>query len=115
MTAAPQPGLRFVLQFSTGESITVWGTGLIGRAPAAEPGEYFDHLVTITDQGKSVSKTHLEFGVESGWFWVLDRFSGNGSRVRAPEGEADFCAPGRRYRVPRGGRVDIGDQFFIVA
>jgi hypothetical protein len=111
----PPPPARFILQFSTGESFSVTGTGLIGRHPVAEPGEYFDHAVTIGDPGKSVSKTHAEFGQDDGEFWVLDRFSGNGSVVRAPGDEPRFCEPGRRYRVPRGGRVDIGDQFFIVS
>jgi len=108
-------GDRFVLQFSTGESVTVSGAGLVGRNPVAEPGEYFDHAVPIADPGKSVSKTHLEFGQDDGVFWVLDRFSGNGTVLREPGAEPRYCEPGRRYRVSRGGRVDIGDQFFIVS
>ena len=106
---------RFVLQFSTGESVTVTGNGLIGRNPVAEPGEYFDHLVTIVDPGKSVSKTHLEFGQEAGGFWVSDRFSGNGTIARQPEGEPIRCDPGKRYRVTRGSRVSIGEQFFVIS
>lgn len=105
---------RFVLQFSTGESVAVTGTGLIGRNPVAEPGEYFDHAVPVADPGKSVSKTHLEFGQGDGWFWILDRFSANGTVLREPGEAPRYCEPGRRYRVPRGGRVDIGDQFFSV-
>jgi predicted component of type VI protein secretion system len=111
----PAPPARFILQFSTGESFSVTGTGLVGRHPVAEPGEYFDHAVTIADPGKSVSKTHVEFGQDDGVFWVLDRFSGNGTVVREPGEDPRYCEPGRRYRVPRGGRVDIGDQFFIVS
>jgi hypothetical protein len=108
-------GNRFVLQFSTGESVSVSGTGLIGRHPLPEPGEYFDSFVAIIDPGKSVSKTHLEFGQDSGSFWVSDRFSGNGTIVREPERQARRCEPGKRYRVVRGTRVDIGEQFFIVS
>ena len=55
-------GERFVLQFSTGESFTVYGSGLIGRNPRSEPGEYFDQLVRVLDPSRSVSKVHLEFG-----------------------------------------------------
>jgi hypothetical protein len=106
---------RFVLQFSTGESTTVYGAGLIGRNPMAEPGEYVEHLVVIRDPGRSVSKTHLEFGQDSGTFWVLDRFSGNGSVLREPDAAPRRCEPGRRYPIPRGSRVDIGDQFFVVS
>jgi hypothetical protein len=108
-------GDRFVLQFSTGESVSVSGTGLIGRNPVAEPGEYFDSLVTIVDPGKSVSKTHLEFGQDAGAFWVSDRFSANGTVLREPDRPMRRGDAGKRYRVVRGTRVDIGEQFFIVS
>jgi predicted nucleic acid-binding Zn ribbon protein len=106
---------RFVLQFSTGESVTVSGAGLVGRNPAAQPGEVVDQLVTVFDAGKSVSKTHLEFGQEAGRFWVSDRYSTNGSTVRQPDADPKRCEPGRRYFVARGTRVDIGEQFFVVS
>ena len=108
-------GERFVLQFSTGESVTVFGSGLLGRNPTPQPTEYFDQLVSISDPGKSVSKTHLEFGQEAGSFWVSDRFSGNGSAVREPESSPRRLVAGKRYRIVRGTRVDIGEQFFVVS
>lgn len=108
-------GERYVLQFSTGESIVVAGTGLIGRNPSPEPSEYVDELVAIFDVGKSVSKTHVEFGQESGRFWVSDRYSTNGTVVRQPDTDAVRCEPGKRYLVARGSRVEIGEQFFIVS
>jgi hypothetical protein len=110
-----EAGERFVLQFSTGESVTVFGSGLLGRNPAPQPSEYFDQLLTISDPGKSVSKTHLEFGQEGGSFWVSDRFSGNGSAVREPEAPPRRLVAGKRYRIVRGTRVDIGEQFFVVS
>lgn len=108
-------GNRFVLQFSTGESFTVHGSGLIGRNPQPEPGEFFDHLIRVLDTGKSVSKTHLEFGQESGAFWFKDRFSGNGTIIREPDISARRAEPDRRYRVVRGTRIDIGEQFFVIS
>ncbi len=108
-------GARFVLQFSTGESYTVLGSGLAGRNPRPEPGEYVDHLVTIVDPGRSVSKTHFEFGQHEGVFWVSDRHSGNGSVLREPGAEPRVCEPGRRYPVVRGTRIDIGEQFVVVS
>jgi hypothetical protein len=110
-----ETGERFVLQFSTGESVTVFGSGLLGRNPTPQPTEYFDQLVSITDPGKSVSKTHLEFGQDAGAFWVSDRFSGNGSTVREPESSPRRLVAGKRYRIVRGTRVDIGEQFFVVS
>ncbi|GAA1735976.1 FHA domain-containing protein [Microcella frigidaquae] len=108
-------GARFVLQFSTGESYTVLGSGLAGRNPRPEPGEYVDHLVTIVDPGRSVSKTHFEFGQEAGTFWVADRHSGNGTVIREPGAEPRPCTPGNRYPVVRGTRIDIGEQFVVVS
>jgi hypothetical protein len=108
-------GSEYVLQFSTGENVTVDGTGLVGRAPLPQPGERFDQLVRIVDPGKSVSKTHLEFGQEHGQLWLSDRWSGNGTIVRPRDEPARRLEPGTRVRVSRGCRVEIGEQFFIVA
>ncbi|WP_084620268.1 zinc ribbon domain-containing protein [Agromyces italicus] len=105
---------RFTLRFSTGETLTVFGTGLIGRRPLPQPGEEFDHLVQIADRTLSVSKTHLEFGEHDGVLWVADRFSGNGTVVRRPDDGALRCEPGRRYLVPRGSRVELAEQSFVV-
>jgi hypothetical protein len=115
LVADSASGTRYVLQFSTGESVTVAGSGLIGRNPAMQPGEYVDQLVPIFDAGKSVSKTHLEFGQEAGRFWVSDRYSTNGSVIRQPDAEPRRCDPGRRYFIARGTRVDVGEQFFVVS
>ena len=114
-SAAAIRGDRFVLQFSTGESVTVSGTGLVGRNPLSEPGEYFDHLVRVLDATRSVSKTHLEFGQQAGAFWVSDRYSGNGTIVREPDRPGIRCEPGKRQVVTRGARVVIGEQFFVVS
>lgn len=110
-----QSGERFILQFSTGESVSVYGSGLIGRNPHPEPGEHFDQMVRIVDATRSVSKTHLEFGQESGAFWIKDRFSGNGTVVREPDVRPARAIPDHRHRVLRGSRVDMGEQFFVVS
>lgn len=112
---AAKAGARFVLQFSTGETFTVQGTGLIGRNPQPEPGEYFDQLVRVLDASRSVSKTHLEYGQQDEMFWIRDRFSGNGTVFSEPGAPGLRCAPDKRYRIARGTRVEIGEQFFIVS
>jgi hypothetical protein len=118
LEAAPPvaPAVRpFTLSFSTGESVVVAGSGLIGRRPIAQPGEQVDQLVAISDPARSVSKTHLEFGVEAGELWICDRYSGNGTVAHPLGGVARLCEAGRRYRVTRGTRVEIGDQWFDVS
>lgn len=113
--AVPSPERRpVVLQFSTGDSVTVLGSGLLGRNPRPEPDEVVDHVVIVSDPTRSVSKTHLEFGFDGDAFWVSDRHSGNGTVVREPGQLPRYCEPGRRYHVARGTRVDMGDQFVII-
>ncbi|PYY47631.1 hypothetical protein DEI84_10740 [Curtobacterium sp. MCBD17_023] len=104
----------FLLHFSTGERLGVHGSALLGRLPRPEADEQFDGLLTIRDPGKSVSKTHLELGRDGDDLWVSDRYSGNGTMIRHIDGSIRRCEPGRRYRVERGARVDIGEQFFLV-
>ncbi|GAA1841627.1 hypothetical protein GCM10009750_29910 [Agromyces salentinus] len=105
---------RFVLRFASGEIRVVFGTGLIGRRPMPQPGESFDHLVHVADPSRSVSKTHLEFGVHDDSLWIADRFSGNGTTLRRIDEVALRCEPGRRYLVPRGTVVEMAEQSFTV-
>ncbi|WP_022881712.1 FHA domain-containing protein [Gryllotalpicola ginsengisoli] len=109
-----EPVPTWVIAASTGERVIVAGSGLLGRKPVTPAGEQFDQLITIADPTRSVSKTHLEFGVEAGELWVLDRYSANGTAVVSPDGQRRVCEPGRRYRVARGSRVEIGDQHLTI-
>lgn len=104
----------FSLVFSTGESIRVAGTGLVGRNPAPAEGEHVDYLVQLIDPQRSVSKTHLAFGLEDGGLWVADRASSNGSRLRPGEPDTLELMPHRRTLVERGTRIGIGDEWFEV-
>ncbi|HEV7184188.1 MAG TPA: hypothetical protein VGN33_06795 [Leifsonia sp.] len=112
---AEAPVVRYTLSFSTGETVVVTGPGLVGRRPIAQPGEQVEQLVAIQDAARSVSKTHLEFGLEAGELWICDRYSGNGTVARPLGGVARQCEAGRRYRVTQGTRVEIGDQWFDVS
>ncbi len=105
----------FVLTFSTGQVVSVRGSGLIGRKPLAQPDEIFDDLIQVADADRSVSKTHLEFGQHDDEFWVSDRVSANGTVIRRPSETAETLEPGRRYVLPRGTRVEIADHSFSVA
>jgi PPM family protein phosphatase len=72
---------RFALEFDDGSFLVVRGRGLIGREPTATAGEPTTHLVTLTDPTCSLSRTHLEFGVDNAGLWVRDRHSTNGSAI----------------------------------
>ena len=114
-TAALPSSVTFVMSFSTGQRVSVQGSGLIGRKPLPQPDEIFDDLIRVMDADRSVSKTHLEFGQHDGEFWVSDRVSGNGTVIRRPGETAESLEPGRRYVLPRGTRVEIADHSFSVA
>ncbi|CAD6000307.1 FHA domain-containing protein [Agreia sp. COWG] len=112
-SSTPVPA-TFTLVFSTGERVEVTGGGLVGRNPTPAAGEESLALVRIVDPQLSVSKTHLEFGVEAGLFWVSDRRSGNGTTISVAGRDPLEAVPGERYGVSRGTRIRIGEQFFDV-
>lgn len=118
LTPAPVSAV-FVFTVNTGQLVTVTGGGLLGRRPFPQPGESYDQLVQIIDLTMSVSKNHFEFGQIAGEdgeaaLWVNDRFSGNGTVLSRPGQGAERLEPGRRYLVPRGSRLDIGELYVIV-
>ncbi|WP_374945457.1 FHA domain-containing protein [Agreia sp.] len=104
----------FRLVFSTGESVVIRGPGLIGRNPVPALNEPQLEIVRIVDPQLSVSKTHLEFGIEDGLFWISDRNSGNGTSIFASNDEPVDALPGERYGVARGTRIRIGEQHFDI-
>jgi hypothetical protein len=113
---APAPvAPSFVLEFSTGERVTVTGSGLIGRAPErAEDARGQLQLVRIDDPGRSVSKTHLRFDIDDDGLWIVDNRSGNGTAVESPGHALVALRPGERHRVASGAVVRIGQQSFAV-
>ena len=104
----------FTITLGTGESVELTRSGLLGRMPTPAEGEEFEHLIVVSDPGRSVSKTHLEFGVEEGELWVADRNSGNGTIVREPGVVPRRAQPGTRYTVVRGTRLDFGDLHLTI-
>lgn len=109
------PRVRFRLTFGNGEDHQVVGHSLLGRRPTPQPGEESPRLITISDPERSVSKTHLELGIENGTLWISDRWSSNGTVLVTPHGVGRICDPGRRYEVEAGSTVEIGDVTFIVS
>lgn len=107
--------LSFTITLGTGESVELTRSGLLGRMPTPAEGEEFEHLIVVTDPGRSVSKTHLELGVDNSEIWVADRNSGNGSIIREPGVVPRRAQPGTKYPVVRGTRIDIGDLHLTIS
>ena len=98
-------GLR--LAFDTGERVDVVGDGVVGRAPQGGVA----HVVAIDDPARSLSKTHLAFGLAGpGELWVADRGSTNGTVVVRPDGAAATLPAGMRGVVTVGWSLRLGER-----
>jgi pSer/pThr/pTyr-binding forkhead associated (FHA) protein len=102
------------LVLDTGQDLTVVGPGRLGRAPTRPEDRTFTHVIALDDPEKSISKTHLEFGVTAGRLWVVDLDSTNGTRVFNLEGGVRQLKPGQRETVEPGETVQFGDRYFTV-
>ena len=94
------------LELSDGRVVTVVRSLLVGRNPSADDGS---QLVRVADPGRSVSKTHLQVGLDRTGLWVADRGSTNGTLVTLGDGSQIVCGPGQQVRLPVGATVSFGD------
>lgn len=109
-SSRPKPrGRRFVLDFDDGSSVVIWGGGLIGREPVALEGANVDQIVRVNDDTLSVSRTHLEFGIDESGLWVRDCGSTNGSQIEA-RGRLTRIESQRPVAVPSGSTIHIGQR-----
>ena len=94
------------LELSDGRVVTVTRSLLVGRNPG---GDESSQVLRVDDPGRSVSKTHLQVGLDSSGVWVADRGSTNGTLVTLADGAQIVCGPGQRVRLPAGATVSFGD------
>lgn len=95
------------IELTDGRRVTVVRAALVGRNPAAE-GDV--QLIRVVDPTRSVSKTHLQIGVEPGGVWVADRGSTNGTVVTLPDGAQILCGTDQQVRLRVGATVAFGDH-----
>lgn len=105
------PGWSAVLD--DGAVLTLAGSVLLGRDPAAGAGDPAAVTVPIVDEARSVSKTHLLLDVGPAGVSVTDRHSTNGVVVLTAGVELP-CVPGVPTPVPDGSTVRFGDRSLIV-
>jgi uncharacterized RDD family membrane protein YckC len=103
-----------VFRLDSGEVVPITRHGALGRDPVAPGGDGSDLLIALHGDTLSVSKTHLEFGLEAGGVWVCDRGSTNGSALVRADGAELALDPGERIRVEPGDRVRVGTRLFDV-
>lgn len=105
-----------ILELWDGRRLTLLGTALIGRSPAARPAEAPpEHTLAIADPTRSVSKTHLAVGLDAAGVWVKDRGSTNGTTVTLADGATVECPPEQMVHAPSGATVAFGGYWFTVA
>ena len=105
---APAP--RWRVRFDNGETFLVEGLALVGRKPEARAGEPVRHLVPLTSQDMSVSKTHAQFGpTPDGTIAVMDRGSTNGTLL-VRQGVSRRLSAGRPATLVGGDTVVFGDR-----
>jgi hypothetical protein len=94
------------IELSDGRRLYVERTALVGRNPVARTNV---RAIRVHDPHRSVSKTHLQIGVEPGGVWVADRGSTNGTVVTLPDGGQVRCGVDQRVRLRVGSVVVFGD------
>ncbi|WP_306556926.1 FHA domain-containing protein [Arthrobacter sp. Marseille-P9274] len=112
--ALAQQPRGIAIRFDDGREVTVEGTVLIGRNPAAAEGEDVEHLIDFADMGRSVSKTHLQLRVDGATVWVADRNSTNGTAVTGADGFRNQLTPGSPVAARIGDTVHFGDRSFTI-
>ncbi len=116
-TTAPATGGRrtildgWVAELDDGREIPVRGLVLLGRNPQPEEGETDAELVKLSDESRTVSKTHLALGVDDAGLFVVDRGSTNGSVITEPGREAVPAGPFHAVSVSEGTVVSVGDHW----
>lgn len=103
------------LTFSTGETVTLSGSAIVGRRPVSDDSETLDQLVSINDESRTVSKAHFRIEWNDGALWIIDQQSGNGTSVQRAGTEHVQLTPWEPYALQHGDVVHIGDPTFTVS
>lgn len=101
----------WVAELDDGREVSVRGLVLLGRNPQPEEGETDAELVKLSDESRTVSKTHLALGVDDAGLFVVDRGSTNGSTITPPGGATVRAGAFHAVPVSEGSVVSIGDHW----
>lgn len=110
----PAVDSRWVVVLDDGRELRIGGLVVLGRKPEARPGEEAAQLITLADETRTVSKSHLALDVDDRGLFMTDRGSTNGSRVTPPDGESQRCTPWEPVHLQPGAVVSMGDHWLKV-
>ena len=105
---------EWMLRLDDGRNVAVDGLVLLGRNPQPRVGEEDATLIKVSDDTRTVSKSHLAVGVDVSGLYVMDRGSTNGTMVTAPDGGQRPCPPGDVVDVPADSVISFGDHWLEV-
>jgi len=104
----------FRLLATTGQRFEVTGRSLLGRNPRPAPGQRYDAVVVLVDDGKTISKSHLELVVVADQLLATDLGSGNGTVVEVYGQPPVRLTSGMPHPVPRGAVLRLGRHHLTV-
>lgn len=117
----PRGGATWLLALADGNKVVVERTMLIGRNPAANPDWPGAGLLSVTDPGKSVSKTHAVLQLTAdGKLFAHDLHSTNGVFVLrpgegSPPGTSEIeVVPGSPVQLELGFTLALGQFNFVI-
>lgn len=102
------------MRVSTGESVTLDRSVIIGRRPKATrvTGEV-PHLIAVPSPQQDISRNHLDVRVEGTTVVVVDLDTTNGSMLRRADSDPVRLHPGEPTIVISGDAIDIGDGITV--
>lgn len=104
----------WVALLDDGREVTVPRLLVLGRNPEPRPGEEGVETLTIPDESRTVSKSHLALGAADRGVVVTDRGSTNGSTVTDPDGTVHPCPADQAVLAGQGAIVSFGDHWLEV-
>ena len=103
-----------VLVLDDGQRTQLTHHNLVGRDPVAGHDDGSARLVSVVDDSRSVSKTHLSVTYRDGGWYVVDRHSTNGAAIVGSDGAERPLRPGEPTEVPTGSSVRFGARSFRI-
>jgi hypothetical protein len=105
---AAAPSREWSLSLPDGRSVSLTTAVLLGRDPIAQSEWPGAALIPVTDEAKSVSKTHAMFATEGDEVVVMDLYSTNGVVFIDPLGTETAIEPGVAVSIPVESVVELG-------
>ncbi|HET6301755.1 FHA domain-containing protein [Microbacterium sp.] len=109
--AAPRPPAPGRIRLSTGQTLLLDRTVVIGRRPRATrvTGTDLPHLVAVDSPQQDISRSHIELRVEGDSIVATDLRTTNGTTLVRQGGDPVRLHPGEPTVVVPGDVIDLGD------